>query len=73
MLVAAVAIAVSGFTNAAVLLHLVDGLHHPATHLAALDGQLGATDYTELGLPGGHIGMFVTTKSQGIVGNGMVD
>ena len=47
--------------------------HHPATHLAALDGRLGATDYTERGLPGGHIGMFVTTKSQGIVGNGMVD
>jgi polyhydroxyalkanoate synthase len=30
-------------------------------------------DYTELGLPGGHIGMFVSTKSQGIVGKGMVD
>jgi hypothetical protein len=39
----------------------------------ALDGRLGTTDYTELGLPGGHIGMFVTTKSQGIVGKGTVD
>jgi polyhydroxyalkanoate synthase subunit PhaC len=39
----------------------------------ALDGKLGTTDYTELGLPGGHIGMFISTKSQGIVGKGIVD
>lgn len=39
----------------------------------ALDGRLGTTDYTELGLPGGHIGMFVSRKSQGIVGKGIVD
>ena len=31
------------------------------------------TDYTELGLPGGHIGMLGTTKSRGIVGKGTVD
>lgn len=37
-----------------------------------LDGRLCTTDYTELGLPGGHIGMFVTTKSRGIVGKGTV-
>ena len=30
-------------------------------------------DYAELGLPGGRIGMFVLTKSPGIVGKGMVD
>jgi polyhydroxyalkanoate synthase subunit PhaC len=39
----------------------------------ALTGKLGTTDYTELGLPGGHIGMFVSRRSQGIVGKGIVD
>jgi MFS family permease len=42
VLVAAVAIAVSGLTNAAVLLHLVGGLHHPATHLGILSSSQGA-------------------------------
>ncbi|WP_232344894.1 MFS transporter [Actinoplanes awajinensis] len=42
VLVAAVAIAVSGMTNAAVLLHLVEGLHHPATHLGILSSAQGA-------------------------------
>ena len=39
----------------------------------ALDGKAGHEDYTELGLPGGHIGVFVSGKSQGIVGKGIVD
>jgi polyhydroxyalkanoate synthase subunit PhaC len=39
----------------------------------ALQGKLGTADYTELGLRGGHIGMFVSSKSQGIVGQGIVD
>lgn len=38
-----------------------------------LTGKLGTDDYTELGAPGGHIGMFVSSKSQGIVGGGIVD
>ncbi|GAA4599864.1 MFS family permease [Actinoplanes octamycinicus] len=42
VLLAAVAIAVSGLTNAAVLLHLVDGLHRPATHLGILSSVQGA-------------------------------
>ncbi|WP_373872831.1 MFS transporter [Actinoplanes palleronii] len=42
VLVAAVAIAVSGMTNAAVLLHLVEDLHHPATHLGILSSAQGA-------------------------------
>ena len=38
-------------------------------------GQLPSIceELTELGPPGGHIGMFVWTKSQGTVGKGMVD
>ena len=47
--------------------------HHPATDLAGPGRRLGTTDYTELGLPGGHIGMLGTTKSRGIVGKGTVD
>lgn len=39
----------------------------------ALDGKLGSDDYTEMGLRGGHIGMFVSSKSQGIVGKGIAD
>jgi polyhydroxyalkanoate synthase subunit PhaC len=39
----------------------------------ALAGKTGSDDYTELGLPGGHIGVFVSGKSQGIVGKGIVD
>ena len=39
----------------------------------ALEGKVGTEDYTELGLPGGHIGVFVSGKSQGIVGKGIVD
>lgn len=40
--IAAVAIAVSGMTNAAVLLHLVSGLHRPATDLGYLSSAQGA-------------------------------
>ncbi len=39
----------------------------------ALDGKLGTDDYTELGLAGGHVGVFVSSKSQGIVGQGIAD
>ncbi|BCY06580.1 MFS transporter [Actinoplanes sp. L3-i22] len=42
VLVAAVAIAVSGMTNAAVLLHLVGGLHRAATDLGILSSAQGA-------------------------------
>jgi polyhydroxyalkanoate synthase len=51
---------------------LDDHIIPPATS-KGLDKQLGTSDYTELGLPGGHIGLFVSTKSQGIVGKGIVD
>lgn len=45
----------------------------PPTTAAALEGRLGTSDYSEIGLPGGHIGMFVSSRSQGIVGKGIVD
>jgi polyhydroxyalkanoate synthase subunit PhaC len=50
---------------------LDDHIIPPATS-RALNGKLGTSDYTELGLAGGHIGLFVSGKSQGIVGNGIV-
>jgi len=48
-----------------------DHIIPPATS-RALGGRLGTEDYTELGLQGGHIGVFVSSKSQGIVSRGIV-
>ncbi|NKK67959.1 class III poly(R)-hydroxyalkanoic acid synthase subunit PhaC [Rhizobium leguminosarum bv. viciae] len=31
----------------------------------ALGGKIGSTDYTEIPLPGGHVGIFVSSESQG--------
>jgi polyhydroxyalkanoate synthase len=45
----------------------------PPPTVRVLGGRLGTDDYTELGLPGGHIGMFVSRKSQALVGKGIVD
>ncbi|OSP55407.1 class III poly(R)-hydroxyalkanoic acid synthase subunit PhaC [Pseudoruegeria sp. SK021] len=39
----------------------------------ALAGLVGSTDYTELALPCGHIGVFVGEKSQSVVQRGIVD
>ena len=37
----------------------------------ALEKYVGTTDYTEIALPGGHVGVYVSGKSQGIVGDGV--
>ena len=50
---------------------LDDHIIPPATS-RALNGKLRTSDYTELGLAGGHIGVFVSGKSQGIVGKSIV-
>lgn len=39
----------------------------------ALKDYVGSDDYTELPLPGGHVGVFVSGKCQGILGKGIVD
>ena len=39
----------------------------------ALKKCVGSQDYTDLPLPGGHVGVFVSGKSQGILGKGIVD
>ncbi len=39
----------------------------------ALKNFVGTGDYTELALPGGHVGVYVSGKSQGIVGSGVFD
>ncbi len=39
----------------------------------ALKNYVGTSDYTDLPLPGGHVGVFVSGKSQGILGKGIVD
>jgi len=37
----------------------------------AMGKYVGTKDYTELPLPGGHVGVYVSGKSQGIVGQGV--
>ena len=37
----------------------------PPTCSKALGPLIGTTDYTEIPLPGGHVGLFVSSKSQG--------
>lgn len=39
----------------------------------ALGRVVGTKDYTELALPGGHVGVFVSGRSQGILGKGIYD
>jgi polyhydroxyalkanoate synthase len=39
----------------------------------ALGGYVGTDDYSEIALPGGHVGVFVSGKSQGVLGAGIVD
>ena len=39
----------------------------------ALSDYVGTDDYSEIGLAGGHVGVFVSGKSQGILGRGIVD
>src|SRR6185436_4747422 len=45
----------------------------PPSTSKALGPLVGTKDYTEIAVPGGHIGVFVGGKSQGIVGNGIVN
>jgi polyhydroxyalkanoate synthase len=40
----------------------------PPKSSQALKSHVGTKDYTELPLPGGHVGVFVSGKSQGILG-----
>jgi poly(3-hydroxyalkanoate) synthetase len=54
-------------------IHAQDDHIIPPPTLRALEGKTGTKDYTELGLPDGHVGVFVSGKSQGIVGKGIVD
>ena len=39
----------------------------------ALAACVGTEDYSEIGLAGGHVGVFVSGKSQGVLGKGIVD
>jgi polyhydroxyalkanoate synthase len=49
-----------------------DHIIPPATS-QALKNCIGTKDYTELGLPGGHVGVFVGGKSQKLLGSGIAD
>ncbi|MCW5660317.1 MAG: class III poly(R)-hydroxyalkanoic acid synthase subunit PhaC [Burkholderiaceae bacterium] len=45
----------------------------PPPCAAALGKLVGTRDYSELALPGGHVGVFVSGKSQGIVADRVVE
>lgn len=49
-----------------------DHIIPPATS-RALGAKVGTQDYTELGLPGGHVGVFVGGKAQALLGSGIAD
>jgi polyhydroxyalkanoate synthase len=49
-----------------------DHIIPPATS-RALGPKIGTQDYTELGLPGGHVGVFVGGKAQALLGSGIAD
>jgi polyhydroxyalkanoate synthase len=48
-----------------------DHIIPPATS-QALGAHVGTKDYSELALPGGHVGVFVGGKSQALLGSGIV-
>jgi polyhydroxyalkanoate synthase subunit PhaC len=45
----------------------------PPKTTQALRGAVGTMDYTEIGLERGHVGVFVSGKSQGVLGKGIHD
>lgn len=45
----------------------------PPKTTQALGAVVGTADYSEIGLNGGHVGVFVSGKSQGILGKGIHD
>ncbi len=49
-----------------------DHIIPPATS-QGLRGKIGTEDYTEMGLPGGHVGVFVGGKAQKLLGSGIAD
>jgi polyhydroxyalkanoate synthase subunit PhaC len=45
----------------------------PPRTTQALAEAVGSSDYQEIGLDGGHVGVFVSGKSQGVLGKGIAD
>jgi len=45
----------------------------PPKTTQALRSVVGSRDYSEIGLDGGHVGVFVSGKSQGVLGKGIFD
>jgi polyhydroxyalkanoate synthase len=43
----------------------------PPTCSRALRAHVGTKDYSEIELPGGHVGLFVSSKSQGSLTKGI--
>lgn len=45
----------------------------PPSTSRALGARVGTQDYSELALPGGHVGVFVGGRSQGLLGSGIAE
>ena len=45
----------------------------PNSSTRGIGPKLGTTDYTELGVPGGHVGTFVGGKAQRVLGPGIIE
>ncbi len=65
-------VALSALTMPVLNIYALEDHIIPPPCSRALGALVGTTDYSELALPGGHVGVFVSGKSQGIVGHHVV-
>lgn len=63
----------SNLTMPVLNIYALDDHIVPPACSAALSRVVGTRDYTEIRVPGGHIGVFVSRKSQDTVGNGIAE
>jgi polyhydroxyalkanoate synthase len=45
----------------------------PTAMTRGLQNYIGSSDYTELPLPAGHMGLFISGKTQGLLGKSLAD
>jgi polyhydroxyalkanoate synthase len=67
------AVKLSDITSPVLNVYAKDDHIVPPPTTRALKDAVGTRDYTEIGLDGGHVGVFVGGKSQGLFGKGIVD
>ncbi len=65
-------VSLSNVTMPVLNVYALDDHIIPPNCSRALGALVGTSDYTEIPLQGGHVGVFVSGRSQGIVGKGIV-